>query len=127
MSLLNAVPKPAPRPKRPRKALKRSWMRKKPPRRLSRAGSDPAYLAFVRTLPCAISSDQCFGRIHAHHAIHRSQGGKDSDAIPLCMHHHAQWHLVAGPFKELTKMERFAWSYLTIAKVQAARGGPLKP
>ncbi len=55
---------------------------------------DPAYLAFLHTLPCAcavIGEDTgCYGPIHAHHAGARGFGRKCSDreAVPLCLGHH---------------------------------------
>lgn len=109
-------------------------MKKRRPRRLSRTGSDTAYLARVRTLPCHVQplaafdplfvfQSTCRGRVHAHHAIHRSQGGKDSDAIPLCERHHQQWHDANGVFAGLSKLERFAWSQRAIAVTRAALGG----
>ena len=114
-----AFPKPEARPKKARKPLRRTWMRKRRPRRLSRAGSDPAYLAAVRELPCFVASDCCWGPIHAHHAIHRSQGGNDNDAVPLCLRHHACWHGATSPFERMSRLERFAWAVNAIAKTQA--------
>lgn len=117
-----AFPKPEPRPKKAPKQLRRTWMRKKPPRRLSRAGSDPAYLAWVRTQPCKVPG--CASTlIHAHHAGRRPGVGlkaSDITAIPLCLHHHACWHQAIGVFAGLSKLERFAWSQRAIAATQAA-------
>ena len=129
MSLLHAVPRPAPREKKPRKALRRTWMKaphskfcscSKCERKRKRRGADPAYLDVVRSLPCACISARCSGPIHAHHAIHRSQGGRDADAVPLCMIHHKDWHEGTGPFLFLSRLERFAWAMLRIAETQAA-------
>jgi hypothetical protein len=122
---LTPCPKPTPRPPKARKPLKRSWIRRKAPRRLKREGSDRAYLAWVRTLPCVVgypwfrAMNCCDGRIHAHHAIHRSQGGKDRDAIPLCEKHHRQWHEANGVFAEFSRLERFAWAVRAIAETRA--------
>ena len=94
-------------------------MRRRAPRRLLKAGSEPRYLAWVRTLPCLIANT-CWGGTHAHHAIHLSQGGTDADAIPLCMRHHAHWHNpISGVFKGWSKMERWAWSLTQIAGIRA--------
>ena len=95
------------------------------PRRLSRPGSDPAYLAWVRTLPCYVASTwqevgRCFPPVHAHHAIHRSQGGKDDVAVPLCQAHHDLWHRHNGPFRGLSRLERFAWAQQAITATQRA-------
>jgi hypothetical protein len=105
-------------------AIKRTGpIKRRAPKRLSRAGSDPAYLAWVRTLPC-IANDgtykfmYCDQVIHAHHAIHRSQGGKDDVAVPLCLFHHAEWHAHRGIFSGLSKLQRFAWAQQAIASTQ---------
>lgn len=135
----NPAPLTFPKPSRPKKAPRRltrkTWMRKRAPRRLQRAGSDPVYLDFVRSLPCAVEKSSglyrgtmalvsptlfCEGRIHAHHAIHRSQGGKDDSAVPLCDRHHRQWHDANGVFAGLSRLERFAWAQRAIARTQAA-------
>lgn len=115
-------PKPPKREKKPYRGLKRSYMVKRAPKRLKRPGTDLAYLAKVRTLPCRI--DGCASTlIHAHHAIHRSQGGKDDVAVPLCLFHHACWHQHAGVFAGLSRMQRFAWAMQAIAVTREAVGG----
>jgi len=129
VSLLHAVPRPAPREKKPRKPLRRTWMKaprskfcacSKCERKRKRRGEDPAYLDFVRGLPCMIQNGNCYGPVHAHHAIHRSQGGKDRQAIPLCQQHHLCWHVGRGVFFGLSKLQRFAWAMKAIADTQAA-------
>lgn len=103
--------------------MRRTWMRRKAPRRLSRAGSDPAYLEKVRRRPCwftGASDTRCEGPVHAHHAIHRSQGGKDVDAVPLCAKHHRAWHEDRPPFRGLDRLQRFAWATRAIADTRAA-------
>lgn len=132
---MTPCPKPVKREPKPRRPLKRSWMKaphskfcacSKCERKRTRRESDPAYLDFVRSLPCRVYSTTdfpCFGRIHAHHAIHRSQGGKDDSAVPLCDRHHRQWHDANGVFAGLSKFERFAWATRAIARTQAAYRG----
>ena len=80
---------------------------------------DAAYLAWVRTLDCLLAPFGCFGAVHPHHAIHRSQGGTDRDAVPLCFKHHiADWHGHAGEFRGLSRLERFAWAQQAIGATQ---------
>lgn len=91
-------PKAPPRPKKAPHPLQRSRMRRKAPRRLSSPASDPAYLAFVRTLQCRFALTE-FGRfccfvVEAHHA---------------------------GPFHGMSKDERFGWSLVAIAQTQRRR------
>jgi len=69
---------------------------------------------------CVFLSDACEGRTHAHHAVYRSQGGKDDVAIPLCARHHMQLHAACGVFKGWTRLERFAWAMKAIAETRAA-------
>jgi len=114
-------PKPPKREAKPRRPMKRSWIKRKRPRRLSRNLGDPAYMAFVRTLPCAVKagcSADCEGPIHAHHAVTRARGGKDDTCIPLCNRHHMQWHDANGVFAGMTRFERFAWSVAAIEATQ---------
>ncbi len=119
---MNPCPKPEKRPPRPRKALRRSWIKRKRPRRLSKAGADLAYLGRVHALPCFLANGFCQGPLHAHHAIHRSQGGDDRDAIPLCSKHHRDWHECTGPFRGLSRLERFAWSVDAISRTRKELG-----
>lgn len=57
-------------------------------------GKDPAYLARVRGLPCAVGYHHgapCLGPVEAHHVIHdRYSFAKVADdmTIPLCAGHH---------------------------------------
>ena len=57
------------------------------------------HLAFVRSLMCCVSSYRCSGFIEAHHLLkpwdgERGMGMKatDTNAIPLCQHHHRELH-----------------------------------
>lgn len=74
-----------------RTPLKRTRMRKAKPRRL--AHGNPAYLEWIRSLPCVICSRggrRQQSRTDAHHAGPRGLGQKvaDEQAIPLCHHEH---------------------------------------
>ena len=64
---------------------------------------DPAFLAFVRSLPCSI----CYRTrgVEAAHIGRRGMAQKSSDreAIPLCSLHHKEQHRIG--------MKRFAESY----------------
>lgn len=49
------------------------------------------YLKWIRTLPCDVRGNDCFGNIEAHHtarAYHGKKGG-DKSCMPLCHLHHA--------------------------------------
>jgi hypothetical protein len=79
-----------------------------------RIGKDPAYLAKVAALPCFVDNEHS-GPIHAHHAIHRSQGGVDIDAVPLCHGCHDEWHTASGFFRDMDKAERKRFAHGMIA------------
>lgn len=49
---------------------------------------DDNYLKFIRSLPCLVNNEECFGVIEAHHQERKSQLGSDYSAIPLCHKHH---------------------------------------
>jgi hypothetical protein len=50
---------------------------------------DERYLAWVRTLPCAVCLKP---GAHAHHLSTRGSGGGDLTAVPLCAEHHGAIH-----------------------------------
>lgn len=131
---------PLRRPQRPgeRKrysSLKRTAFRRRPPRRLSRAGADPAFLAFVREMPCSAmllaepgrdglpGPHRCRGRIEANHDTqNRGVGQKAPDrrAFPLCSKAHRDWHALRGPFAGWSKAERRAWEDGCVEAMQRA-------
>jgi hypothetical protein len=120
---MTSFPKPQKRVKA-RKPMRRTRIKRRPPRRLKRAGADPAYLDFVRSLPCFFNGatiSVCEGRVHAHHAGRRpgiSMKAADDTAIPLCEKHHRAFHDHRPPFAGLTKFEKFAWSMRVVADTQ---------
>jgi hypothetical protein len=107
--MIRPQPKPEPRAKAPRKPLARkarlrakSWMKRRRPRRLERAGSDVARLDWTRSQPCLLWGPECQGRTEAHHAGKNPGVGmkaSDDTAVPLCSLHHRQITNHTGPFK----------------------------
>lgn len=129
---MTAFPKPQPREKRPRRPLKRhTWMARRRPRRLSRAGSDPAYLAWLHAQPCHLDAgymyhEHCEGRIEAAHLRDMTGLGlkePDRNAIPLCSLAHRMFDQHKGIFLGWSKLERFAWFMGAIAVTQARYAG----
>lgn len=109
------------KPAKPRTRLK--------PRRATERRSarerDPAYLAFVRTLPCAaigVPGHRCRGRIEADHQGDRPAGRKahDRTAVPLCTLAHRQRADFAGPFRDWDQARMRAWLAGAIAATQSA-------
>jgi hypothetical protein len=88
------------------------------------AGENPAFLGFVRTLPCCApgAPRDCAGWMEANHAGRRGVGQRshDEEAIPLCSEHHrwAGWTNHLGPFQGWTRDERRAWADERIAETQ---------
>lgn len=106
-------------PIRARRRMKRAAQ----PRRVTRpgVGSDPAYLAWVRGLPCLVAGNDtpCNGwPCHSHHAGKKTH---DRTAIPLCFNHHNEWHSGVGCFdvrRGWNKTARRAWADVAIKVVQ---------
>lgn len=119
-------------------------MVRKAPRRLKRAGSDPAYLERVRGLPCVLVSvlawetvpnllidppftdhERCWGSIEAHHAGKRPGVGmkcSDRETHPFCHRHHQWWTDHAGWFAGWSKYRRRKWADERIAETQRKLG-----
>lgn len=131
-----AFPKPEPRV-RERKRLrtktqlraKRWGIKARSPRRLDRPGSEPAFLAWVRTERCCVGSRSCSGRIEAHHAGKNPGVGlkaPDNTAVPLCQHHHRQITDHSGMFKglgrEALRVLQDRWVGETYARYLSAGG-----
>lgn len=77
-------------------------------RHAKRKGSDPAYLALVAQLPCAVANGRCSGRITCHHKSGAGMGlrAPDREAMPLCIAHHLH-----GP-KSIEELGSKAWERL---------------
>jgi hypothetical protein len=124
-------PKPVKREPKVRKPLRRKhWMRKKAPRRLSRAGSDRVFLAWLHTQPCVVFRAYplhiCRGGIQASHLRHHTGLGlkePDRNAIPMCRDVHEQWEQHRGIFKGCSKLTRFAMFMHWIAETRARYAG----
>ena len=124
---MTAFPKPQPRPKAPRKRLVRTtWMRRRPPRRLDTAQSNPAFLDWVHGERCCLAGPTCRGRIEAHHAGRKpglALKAPDDTCVPLCRNHHADVTERKGPFAGRTREEmrvtQDAWIAETTARYLA--------
>ena len=51
-----------------------------------------AYLKWVKSFNCAMSSPECVLPVDPHHTTPVSLGGSDYTAIPLCRKHHDEVH-----------------------------------
>lgn len=54
---------------------------------------DRDFLAFVRQHVCAVC---CESPVDAHHLKTKATGGSDRNAVPLCKHHHMEWHALGN-------------------------------
>ncbi len=121
-----AFPKPSRPKKAPRRLTRKTWMRKRRPRRLSRPGSDLAYLGWLHTQPCVFfafyPNHECSGGIQSSHLRHNTGLGlkeADRNAVPMCRALHEAWEQHRGPFRGLSKLQRFAIFTQWIADTQA--------
>ena len=87
------------------------------------AGEDPERVAWIRSQPCTMrSQDPCSGPVEAHHAGRdrgMSQRAHDDTCVPLCRKHHAAWHSASGVFRTYKKAERRAWADAKVAWFRA--------
>jgi len=99
-------PKPV-RPEKEHKPLRRkAWMKRRAPRRLDTAQSNPAYLAFVHEQPCCLAGPRCSGRIEAHHAGRKpglALKAHDDTCVPLCTRHHDELTTRRGVFSGMSR------------------------
>lgn len=57
-------------------------------------GAAPAYLAWIRTLPCVVGVG-CEGSVEAAHVKSKGAGGCDEgNTIPCCASHHFEQHTI---------------------------------
>jgi len=83
------------------------------------AGEDPAYTAWLRTLPCRVHG--CHRTPEVHHVRHHTGAGlrpHDNQGIPLCHRHHMALHAAAWPFS-LAKAKLKAWQHAQVAELRA--------
>jgi hypothetical protein len=86
--------------------------------------ADEDYLAWIRSLPCAVCPLD--DRTHAHHLKHgkgERRGGMgirvhDHLTIPSCARHHRQFHAGTGYFKGWSKERKLKWQERWIARLR---------
>lgn len=85
------------------------------------AGEDPAYMEYLRGLPCRV----CGGRVgHPHHKMGAGMAlrSHDREAINLCGDGsrgcHGALHGLSGPFKGWDKARRRAWEAAAVFELQ---------
>lgn len=103
--------------------------RRNPKRRSGGVPENPAFLKFIRTLPCILHGDPrhvCSGRIEAAHigwGRGRGQKAPDETAVPMCssLHRTGEFaqHKTPKTFWQYWKLDRAA----LMAKYQAAFAG----
>ena len=110
-------------------ALRRSrFIAKERATKQQRRSGDPAWLAWVRTLPCC----SCGARppSHPHHSTGGGMGMKSSDreTMPLCARCHRSFHDGTGKFDGFTKAQRRLFQELAIERVlRIAQVDPTSP
>ena len=96
--------------------MRRTRMKRKPPRPRPKGHVDEAYKAWVRLQMCRVAVALntfagCMGRIQPHHAGEHglSQLPPDNTCIPLCLGDHDARHNLTGFFRGMSKEQRRAW------------------
>ena len=125
-------PKPVPRVNRKPSGLKRSyiqrktWMKRRRPRRLDTAQSNPARLDWVHYEVCIgvgrIPGHVCRGRIEACHEGRKpglAMKCPDDETVPMDTQLHRDWTNHRGFFAGWTKAQRREWMDERIAEVQS--------
>lgn len=110
-------PKPTPRAKKPRQALRRTWMRRRATSRRQDklTTEDKRHLAWKATRPCVwhdVPGHTCEGPVQVAHlrdmtGTGRKEGARDT--IPMCMGLHADHDQAKGPFLGMSKTRRKTW------------------
>lgn len=94
---------------------------------------DPAYLSFIRSLPCCApdakrgfpwvrdTASHCKGAIEAHHQTGSGLALKAPDrwSMPLCQRHHRAFHDARGVFSHWDKARRKEWQKQMVDHYQA--------
>lgn len=109
-------------PLRARAPMKRSWMRRKPPRRIAKRLADRPYVRFVKALPCCVCGRP--GPSDASHVtLSANQKGigmkvPDDQVVPKCREHHRDWEQRRGRFAKWSREERWSQAAAWVAAVQ---------
>lgn len=106
--------------------MKRSRLKKRAPRRLSRRAEDAPYVAWVREQRCCSCSspERCDA---AHITLSKNQKGMgmkvpDPQVVPLCRFCHRCWDEHRGGYRGLSELERFAIGTRWVAETRARWG-----
>lgn len=110
--------------------LRRTRMKRRPPRRLQRAGNDPVRRAWARQQPCCVrllpNATPCWGPHDPSHIRNLDRptgtGLKPSDEfiVTNCRGHHGEWEEYRGVFLGWPDDKRKAWARRELAFAQAA-------
>lgn len=107
---MNPQPKPEPRPKKARKPLRRTWMRKKTPRRIAReTPGEKYYKRWIHTQSCVCGCNRPVQQSHLRNMTGASLKENNFMSIAQCQPDHDDWTNARGRFKGMSKLERFAY------------------
>jgi len=102
-----------------RTAFKRKARRPKP-------GDEPAYKAWVKTLPCCVGGKRC-GKADPHHLIDgkgdarkgMGQTAPDRFLLPMCRRHHDLFHAGKGVFAHFDAAQRLTFQEQECERLRA--------
>lgn len=87
---------------------------------MTRQGSDPDRLQWIREQRCALHGQGCEGRIDPHHRTGAGMAlrAPDDQAFPLCRKHHRARHDLAGHFAGWEKARVKLWELEMVDRYQ---------
>lgn len=93
------------------------------------AGEDPAYCAWIRSLPCSVFPCRNHSEPHHSTAVHKGMGQRahDRDSMPLCRIHHHEFHAATGWCAGWSKDDRRRWQRGLVAYLRGRYVEPKSP
>jgi len=118
VSLLHAVPKPTRSPKEPKRLRRRSWMRRKTPRRIDReTPAEKYYKRWIHGEPCVCGCTRPVQQSHLRNMTGAARKENNFMSVAQCAEDHQAFTENRGRFIGMTKFERFSWFIGQIARV----------
>lgn len=115
-----AFPKPVKREPKPRKPLRRTWMRKKPPRRIAReSAAEKYYKHWIHTQPCTCGCKRPVQQSHERDMTGMGLKEDNFRSIAMCYALHQDWTLGLGRFAGVSKEGRKAYFHLLVLEAHS--------
>lgn len=113
-------PKPSPRPAKARKPLRRTWMRKKAPRRIAReTPAEKYYKAWIHGEQCVCGCNAVVQQSHLRNMTGASRKENNFMSIAQCLVDHRHFTEATGRFAGMSKLNKFAWFMGELSRTHA--------